>query len=149
MQRIRIVMLALLVVLAALAIWRDGPNDFFGAAAQPDAPVVASVPDADQPLPASTTAMPDDDGLPGEARTTLALIAAGGPFPFDRDGLEFRNFEHRLPERPRGWYHEYTVPTPGLDHRGARRIVTGGNPPSEWWYSDDHYGSFRAIGGGR
>ena len=145
MQRIRIVMLSLLVLLAGLAIWRDGPDSLRGDAARPPVVATAPVPAA---LPPASAATPDD-GLPGEARSTLALIATGGPFPYDRDGLEFGNHEHRLPDRPRGWYHEYTVPTPGLDHRGARRIVTGGNPPSEWWYTDDHYRSFRAIGGGR
>ena len=51
----------------------------------------------------------------------------------------------RLPRQPRGWYREYTVDTPGLSHRGARRIVTGGNPPREWYYTDDHYDSFRGF----
>ena len=87
----------------------------------------------------------DANALPPEADATLALIAAGGPFPYDRDGVVFGNFEQRLPRRERGWYHEYTVPTPGVDHRGARRIVTGGTPPSEDWYTDDHYETFRPI----
>ena len=65
--------------------------------------------------------------LPPEARETLALIKRGGPFPFPRkDGSTFGNFENRLPERPRGYYREYTVPTPGSRDRGARRIVAGG-----------------------
>ncbi len=59
----------------------------------------------------------------------------------------FGNFEKRLPQRPRGYYREYTVPTPGVGHRGARRIVTGGDPPTEFFYTDDHYESFRRIGG--
>ena len=57
----------------------------------------------------------------------------------------FQNRERQLPPRPRGWYHEYTVETPGSDDRGARRIVAGGTPPSEFWYSDDHYRSFSRI----
>ena len=57
----------------------------------------------------------------------------------------FGNREGLLPRQPRGWYREYTVDTPGLRHRGARRIVTGGNPPREWYYSDDHYRSFRSF----
>lgn len=83
--------------------------------------------------------------LPPEAREKLRLIAQGGPFPYRQDGTVFGNREGRLPRQPRDWYHEYTVDTPGLDHRGARRIVTGGAPPSEYWYTDDHYESFRRF----
>ncbi|MFD8308954.1 ribonuclease domain-containing protein [Streptomyces sp. NPDC059690] len=63
--------------------------------------------------------------LPAEARRTLALIDEGGPFPYAKDGAVFGNFEGLLPRRRRGYYHEYTVPTPGSRDRGARRIVTG------------------------
>lgn len=83
--------------------------------------------------------------LPAEARDTVALILRGGPFVHRQDGSVFGNREGRLPRQPRGWYHEYTVETPGSHDRGARRIVTGGTPPSEWYYSDDHYGSFRRF----
>ena len=83
--------------------------------------------------------------LPAEARDTVALILRGGPFVHRQDGSVFGNREGRLPRQPRGWYHEYTVETPGARDRGARRIVTGGTPPSEWYYSDDHYGSFRRF----
>jgi guanyl-specific ribonuclease Sa len=83
--------------------------------------------------------------LPPEARETLHLIDRGGPFPFRRDGIVFNNFEHRLPPHPRGYYHEYTVPTPGSRTRGARRIITGGEPPTEFHYTEDHYRSFRRI----
>lgn len=83
--------------------------------------------------------------LPPEARDTLALIEAGGPFPYRQDGATFQNREHRLPERERGYYREYTVETPGSPDRGARRIIAGGDPPSEFFYTDDHYGSFRRF----
>ena len=83
--------------------------------------------------------------LPPEARDTIALVQRDGPFPHRQDGATFGNREGRLPRQPRGWYREYTVDTPGLSHRGARRIVTGGNPPREWYYTDDHYDSFRRI----
>ncbi len=83
--------------------------------------------------------------LPPEARDVLARIAGRGPFPYRQDGTVFGNREHLLPEKPRGYYHEYTVPTPGARTRGARRIVTGGNPPSEYYYTDDHYRSFRRF----
>jgi ribonuclease T1 len=90
-------------------------------------------------------AQPDGSGLPAEARRTLRLIEAGGPFPYDRDGTTFQNRERRLPAQPPGYYREYTVPTPGSPDRGARRIVSGGNPPVEFYYTDDHYRSFRRI----
>lgn len=81
--------------------------------------------------------------LPPEARATLRLIDAGGPFPFERDGIVFGNFVGLLPRQPRGYYHEYTVPTPGIKHRGARRIVSGAG--NERYYTADHYRSFRRI----
>ncbi|GHD72443.1 ribonuclease [Luteimonas padinae] len=83
--------------------------------------------------------------LPAEAHATLALIDRGGPFPHRQDGSVFQNRERLLPRQPRGHYREYTVDTPGLDHRGARRIVTGGDPPAEWYYTADHYRSFRRF----
>lgn len=83
--------------------------------------------------------------LPPEAHATLRLIAQGGPFPHNQDGSVFGNREKRLPAKPRGYYHEYTVETPGLGHRGARRIITGGQPPDVYYYTDDHYDSFRSF----
>ncbi len=83
--------------------------------------------------------------LPPEARDTLALIEAGGPFPYRQDGATFQNRERRLPEREAGYYREYTVETPGSPDRGARRIIAGGDPPSEFFYTDDHYDSFRRF----
>ena len=83
--------------------------------------------------------------MPRQALDTIALIHAGGPFPHRQDGSTFGNRENRLPRMPRGYYREYTVETPGLSHRGARRIVTGGRPPDVWYYTDDHYDSFRRI----
>ncbi|MCI3277378.1 ribonuclease domain-containing protein [Streptomyces cylindrosporus] len=81
--------------------------------------------------------------LPSEARQTLALIDKGGPYPYARDGAVFGNFEGLLPGHRRGYYHEYTVRTPGSPDRGARRIVTGQG--GEIYYTDDHYDSFRAV----
>ena len=81
--------------------------------------------------------------LPKEARETLALIKRGGPFPYRKDGSVFGNREKHLPLKARGYYREYTVPTPGARDRGARRIVAGGN--GEYYYTDDHYSSFRRI----
>jgi len=81
--------------------------------------------------------------LPPEARATLNVIKNNGPFPYPRDGVVFGNYEHALPQQSRGYYHEYTVKTPGVHNRGARRIVCGTVP--ECYYSDDHYQSFRRI----
>lgn len=81
--------------------------------------------------------------LPPEAAATLTLIRRGGPFPHDRDGTVFFNREKLLPEAPRGSYREYTVPTPGLDHRGTRRIVA--HRAGSYYYTDDHYRSFSRI----
>ena len=83
--------------------------------------------------------------LPTEARATLRLIDAGGPFPYRRDGVVFQNREHRLPEQARGYYREYTVPTPGSKDRGARRIIAGEQPPAVFYYTADHYRTFRKI----
>jgi ribonuclease T1 len=89
--------------------------------------------------------------LPREAVDTLASIRRGGPFLYRKDGTVFGNREGHLPRRPRGYYSEYTVPTPGSRDRGARRIVAGrgagGDPATsgEYYYTDDHYNSFRRI----
>jgi ribonuclease T1 len=85
--------------------------------------------------------------LPPEAREVYALIRKGGPFRYDRDGVVFGNRERLLPAKSRGYYREYTVPTPGAKNRGARRIVCGGEPrvPDACYYTADHYQSFRRI----
>jgi ribonuclease T1 len=81
--------------------------------------------------------------LPPEARHTLELVRTGGPFPYERDGAVFQNREGLLPREPRGYYHEYTVPTPGEADRGARRIITG--RAGELYWTQDHYDSFSVI----
>jgi ribonuclease T1 len=85
--------------------------------------------------------------LPREAVNTLNVIAAGGPYPYEKDGVVFGNYERLLPPHRRGYYHEYTVPTPGARNRGARRIVCGGvlRQVDNCYYSDDHYSSFKRI----
>ena len=104
--------------------------------------------------------------LPPEARDVLKLLERGGPYRYDRDGAVFGNYERLLAARSRGYYREYTVDTPGLAHRGARRLIVGcdrGRPadgaaghasfagfrdcagPAEVYYTDDHYRSFRRV----
>ena len=121
------VVIAMLVITLAASL--------FGCAAKPDA---ASSTDPESGL--TMVAVAD---LPAEARDTLKLIDQGGPFPYSRDGVVFGNFEKILPKQDRGYYHEYTVKTPGESDRGARRIVTGTG--GERYYTDDHYKSFRRI----
>jgi guanyl-specific ribonuclease Sa len=126
MRRFAIPVLVLLI--AAATLWqRDG------GVSQPD-------PVQNDARPAETRG-----GLPAEAWATLALIERGGPFPYRQDGGVFQNREGLLPPKSRGYYREYTVPTPGARDRGARRFVTGGTPPDAWYYTDDHYRSFRSI----
>ena len=81
--------------------------------------------------------------LPPQARQVLRLIDAGGPFPYVQDGTVFGNVEGLLPAHPRGWYREYTVPTPGSPDRGARRIIAGRDGAR--YYTADHYESFARI----
>jgi ribonuclease T1 len=86
--------------------------------------------------------------LPEQAQQTYRRVLNGGPFPYSKDGIVFGNRERHLPARKRGYYREYTVKTPGASDRGARRIVCGGQQPTQpesCFYTDDHYASFRRI----
>lgn len=147
MRKSGLLVVALLLTVGAL-LW---PR----LTSSPDRPATAigaSVPQASGGIPpasekplngANSATLPEF--LPREARDTVRLIARDGPFPHRQDGSVFGNREGRLPAKPRGYYREYTVDTPGLRHRGARRVVTGGDPPEVWYYSDDHYDSFQAF----
>ena len=85
--------------------------------------------------------------LPKAAQQTIRLIKKNGPFPYEKDSTVFGNYERLLPKKKRGYYHEYTVPTPGEKTRGAQRIVVGGNPQNsgEFYYTGDHYTTFKII----
>ncbi|MGP6172718.1 ribonuclease domain-containing protein [Corynebacterium sp. A21] len=89
------------------------------------------------------------EALPAEAVEVVSAVQAGGPFEYpDNDGVHFGNYEGQLPPENSDFYREYTVETPGLNHRGARRIVTGGGEdtdPETWYYTSDHYESFCEI----
>jgi guanyl-specific ribonuclease Sa len=139
--------LAALLVLAGIA-YLVQPAD--GAPVAPPAPATsgcvvraAEVPGAaESGLPVRPLC-----ALPAQAAQTWRLIAAGGPFPQDRDGIVFNNRERLLPQQKSGWYHEYTVPTPGSGDRGARRLITGGSrgPDQQVYYTADHYDSFVVV----
>lgn len=117
-------------------------------AAQGPAPAGCTVLAADVPG-AAESGLPVQPlcALPPEAARTWQLIAADGPFPYDRDGITFGNREGLLPRQDRGFYREYTVPTPGERDRGARRLVTGGprGPGQQLYYTGDHYESFVVV----
>lgn len=81
--------------------------------------------------------------LPREAHATIALIRKGGPFPYAKDGVVFGNREGSLPRQVRGYYREYTVKTPGVRTRGARRIIWGKG--GEFYYTEDHYNHFTRV----
>jgi ribonuclease T1 len=99
------------------------------------------------PMPASASDTVSLAELPPEGVETYRLIRQGGPFPYEKDGAVFGNRERLLPAQKRGYYREYTVPTPGGRDRGTRRIVCGGPPttPDACYYTADHYASFRRI----
>ena len=120
----------LAVLLVAVVTWALNQGGFSGGGRNGDA----------DPMAVPSVAAAD---LPAEAQQTLALIDAGGPFPYDRDGVVFENREGLLPHESTGYYHEYTVPTPGENDRGARRIITGAS--GELYWTDDHYRSFERI----
>jgi ribonuclease T1 len=99
-------------------------------------------------LPGSALASVAYSGLPVQGQEVMSQIRQGGPFRYEKDGTVFGNRERLLPGQKRGYYREYTVPTPGLKHRGARRIVCGGQrprAPDDCYYTEDHYSSFRLI----
>lgn len=126
----------------ALSAWRKfGLATSLGLVLLAPVAVQAKRPVAETPVVSLST-------LPAEARHTERLIRAGGPFPYRKDGSVFGNRERLLPAQRRGHYREYTVDTPGSRDRGARRIVCGGEPPTQpeaCFYTDDHYASFRRI----
>lgn len=134
MRAPKLLLLVILLAATAFVLWPEAGTEP-EISGQTPAPVAAAG--------RAMAALPE--WLPAEAAATLRAIAGGGPFPHRQDGAVFGNRERLLPSRPRGYYREYTVPTPGLEHRGARRIVTGGSPPETWYYTGDHYRSFRRF----
>jgi ribonuclease T1 len=105
-------------------------------------PVSSSAGRVAEPTPPASGLTPLSS-LPQQARDTVSLIQRGGPFPYRQDGVVYNNLERQLPDRPRGFYREYTVRTPGSADRGARRIICGGG--NQYFYTADHYASFVRI----
>jgi ribonuclease T1 len=136
-----------LVVISVLAIGCHGPTGLPTAppvgSEQPLSPVPSLQPTLPAVDPESGLAFVELDQLPREASETVALIESAGPFPYDQDGAVFQNREGILPDQPSGYYHEYTVETPGSPDRGARRIISGADGQLYW--TDDHYDSFSRI----
>jgi ribonuclease T1 len=153
-----IVGLLLALVMAAVVWWTQGDGASPGTGAEPSSPTQTQSPTHDYtetntPVtdptqqsgtdPVSGLPLVQLAALPPEAAGTVDLIDAGGPFPEDEGGGTFENREELLPDEPRGYYAEYTVPTPGADDRGARRIVAGDD--GELYWTGDHYRSFERI----
>jgi len=129
-SRSRLLAAAVLGLLALVQWWQQHDGS-----PAPDQPAAQQTP-AGRAYPAF---------LPAQSHAVIERILRGGPHPYARDGSVFQNRERRLPIQSVGHYREYTVPTPGARDRGARRIVTGGDPPTEFWYTGDHYRSFRSF----
>jgi ribonuclease T1 len=156
------VLIVAAVVVVGFLLWSQSPKrgpEHESAPTQTSAPVDAEREALQTPPPMDR---PEDEGasravataradtrypafLPAEAVATLRTIERGGPYPYRQDDGVFQNRERRLPSKPRGYYREFTVETPGSRDRGARRIVAGGQPPTEFFYTDDHYRSFRRF----
>ncbi|KRA37390.1 MULTISPECIES: ribonuclease domain-containing protein [unclassified Nocardioides] len=162
-RRTRQVVSTIATIALLLAVWwlqsrgadddsaARGREDVFTSTTKDAAPSPSTRP-SDRPTPGGVTPDKDSDGfryvavdeLPPEAAETLDLIDDGGPYPYPgKDGSTFGNFEGVLPDRQRGYYAEYTVETPGLSHRGARRIIAGDG--GELYWTEDHYESFERI----
>ncbi len=156
-RRLVLLVLVLLAGLAGGACGSDSESASSDAAPGSRDAVTASADPAVTPDPGTTPASPTTTEwpryselptvtlgeLPPEALDTLRLIRDGGPFPYDQDGSTFQNREGLLPDYEVGFYAEYTVETPGLSHRGARRFVVGDDGAIYW--TDDHYASFEEL----
>lgn len=135
------------LIIAVLAAWFGFGTDIGGSDTH-DASASGSAVSSTE-LAAEETSSCPLHALPDQAGDVVSDIRSDGPFDYpDNDGTRFGNYEGLLPAEHAGFYREYTVETPGLDHRGARRIVTGGgteSDPDVWYYTDDHYESFCEI----
>ena len=161
-MRNRSILPLLLTGLVVLALFAFGGTGFLGQLTESTTPEATSTaepapgaasgtpaaPAPPAPAPENPSGLPEvrESALPAEGRRILNLIRAGGPYRYSQDDQTFGNFERILPRRDRGYYREYTVPTPGEPDRGARRIVAGAG--GDKYYTDDHYESFKFIAEG-
>jgi ribonuclease T1 len=141
--RVRSAVVTAVVALLAVATYLIQSSGSSDPSADPPPPSVGT-PSASASSTSSGLPYVERASLPAEARATLRLLEAGGPFPYDEDGSTFQNREGLLPPEPRGYYAEYTVETPGEGDRGPRRIVAGDG--GELYWTADHYASFARIG---
>ncbi|MDE4454545.1 ribonuclease domain-containing protein [Psychrobacter sp. DAB_AL62B] len=127
------------IIAIAVYFFADLKTSFFADGTQP---TTISQTSSESASTSNATAITGDVQID----RTIALIQQGGPFPYpNKDGTTFYNREGSLPTQSQGYYREYTVPTPGVSHRGARRIVTGGYPPTIYYLTIDHYDSFKKL----
>lgn len=143
--RVRTV-LAVLVVVALIALGSylapdQGPSNTVQPSSTTSSPATSPRSDSGSETGLRSVEL---NTLPRQAQQTVALIEAGGPYPYAKDGATFGNRERILPAQRSGYYREYTVPTPGEADRGARRIVTG-DDDQQFFYTADHYDSFVRI----
>lgn len=134
---------AVLAVVLAASLLRDGASTTTAPPAGRPASSTSSASPSAADTPVSGLPTVPESRLPREATETLALVRAGGPYPYEQDDGVFGNRERLLPPRPRGYYREYTVETPGDTDRGPRRLVVGAAGDVYW--TTDHYASFRQV----
>ncbi|PKG88311.1 DNA-binding protein [Psychrobacter sp. Sarcosine-02u-2] len=135
-------LLSFIALIAVTVFFFGDLTSSFFADSTPATSITQTAPKTSSPDTAATAAITGD----AQIDQTLALIQQGGPFPYpNKDGTTFYNREGKLPAQSQGYYREYTVPTPGVSHRGAQRIVTGGHPPTVYYLTVDHYDSFRPL----
>ncbi|MFI9273739.1 ribonuclease domain-containing protein [Kitasatospora sp. NPDC052896] len=142
-SRARLIVVAVLLAVAVAAAARYALTDGQHPTPTAGSPVTSARPVASRAPGSPARADVCRSKLPSQARDTLVLIARGGPYPYRSDGVVFENREGRLPRQRSGYYHEYTVRTPGSADRGTRRVVTGG--AGEEYWTADHYGTFQEI----
>lgn len=145
LRRVRWPLLALVALIVLLVVGYAVSAVHDGSPRSSTSASTASHGSAPRSGPASTGSVVEVplSSLPPQVSTTVDLIIQGGPFPYRQDGVVFANAERHLPIEARGYYHEFTVPTPGSPDRGARRIITGLD--DEFYYTADHYESFRRV----
>jgi guanyl-specific ribonuclease Sa len=152
-RRSRQSVIAVMAVLAVAAILLFGGllggSGSSSSTTHPTASATPGAPSVGVSLPSGVSACALA-GLSSQAKDTVTEIFDGGPFPYRQDGVIFDNRERRLPGEPHGYYHEYTVRTPGSADRGTRRVIAGGTTPTApevLYYTGNHYASFCLVSG--